>query len=157
MTERNQIRAVIFDVGGVLDQPADTAAELIAHQQLAAQVGLELDDLWAALYQSDYWKLARTGQISDAEFWCRCLSPLGIKEPIDQRRFARRTTAFKSVAPAMRALLDDLDGRTRLAIISNASDTLEATLEEQLGVSHLFQMVVNSARVGVAKARGGDL
>ena len=51
----------------------------------------------------------------------------------------------------MRALLDELYGQTRLAIISNASDILEAALETRYQVSGYFEVVINSARVGVAK------
>lgn len=51
----------------------------------------------------------------------------------------------------MRTLLDELSGCTRLAIISNASDILEETLGERFKISHYFELILNSARVGIAK------
>lgn len=151
MTSSRGIRAVIFDVGGVLDLPGDLAAEEADRLQLASRIGMEIEEMWGYLYRSEAWKLARTGQITDAAFWDRCLSPLGITEPADQAAFAQRLNLFKEVVSAMRTLLDELYGRTRLAIISNASDTLEETLEERYQITHYFQIIINSARVGYAK------
>ncbi len=151
MTETQPIQAVIFDVGGVLDLPADLAAETADRQQLAASLGLEEEAMWSLFYRSEQWKLARTGQISEVEFWNRNLTPFGITDPAEQAAFTLRTFASKEVTAEMRALLDELRGRTRLAIISNASDILEETLQERFGIDHYFELVINSARVGVAK------
>ena len=151
MTLTNDIQAVIFDVGGVLDRPADLVAEETDRRQLAAELGLELDEMWRRFYQTEPWKLARTGQITDAEFWTRNLTPFGITTPAGRAAFIQRLYAFKEVIPAMRNLLDELRGRRRLAIISNASDTLETGLEDRLEIAHYFEVVINSARVGCAK------
>jgi putative hydrolase of the HAD superfamily len=50
----------------------------------------------------------------------------------------------------MRALLDDLRPRVWLAIISNATDTLESGLEGW-GLTPYFEVIINSYRVGCAK------
>jgi putative hydrolase of the HAD superfamily len=147
----HDIRAVIFDVGGVLDVPADLVAEEADRLQLAAGLGLELEEMWRLFYDSDAWKLARVGQITDQEFWNRNLTPFCITDPAAQTEFAERTFAHKDINPAMRALLDDLRGRMRLAIISNATETLEAMLEERYRVTPYFEVIINSARVGAAK------
>ena len=151
MTENTPIQAVIFDVGGVLDLPRDLGAETVDQQELAAGLGMEEKEMWALFYRSDHWKLARTGQITDWEFWNRNLTPFGITDPAAQAAFTERTFAFKEVNPEMRALLNELAGRTRLAIISNASDILEQTLGERFKISHYFELIINSARVGIAK------
>ena len=151
MTEKTPIQAVIFDVGGVLDLPRDLGAETVDQRELAAGLGMEEKEMWALFYRSDHWKLARTGQITEREFWNRNLTPFGITDPAKQAAFTERTFAFKEVNPEMRALLDELAGRTRLAIISNASDILEQTLGERFKISHHFELIINSARVGIAK------
>lgn len=151
MQHKNDIQAIIFDVGGVLDRPADTATEEMERQQLAAKLGLDLDAMWRLFYQGENWKLARTGVISDAEFWQRNLSPFGITDPAAQQTFAQRLNAHREVNVTMRSLLDDLHGRIRLAVISNASDTLETGLEQRYQISHYFELIVNSARVALAK------
>jgi putative hydrolase of the HAD superfamily len=135
----------------VLDVPADLATEEADRLQLAAGLGLELEEMWRLFYDSDAWRLARVGQITDQEFWDRNLTPFGITDPAAQEEFAERTFAHKEVNPAMRALLDDLRGRMRLAIISNATKTLEAILEERYRVTPYFEVIINSARVGVPK------
>jgi len=151
MNSDHDIQAVIFDVGGVLDVPADLVAEEADRVELAAGLGLELEEMWRLFYDSDAWRLARVGQITDQEFWDRNLTPFGITDPAAQAAFAERTFAHKEVNPAMRALLDDLRGRMRLAIISNATETLEAILAEQYRVAPYFEVIINSARVGAAK------
>ena len=151
MSELSPIRAVIFDVGGVLDASDNPAAERAAQEHLAAELGVERGEMWSQFFRSESWKLARTGVITDAEFWNRCLAPFGIHEPGAQTAFVERLMAGKRVIPAMQSLLDELHGRTRLAIISNASDILEEVLEARFSISHYFEVVINSARVGVAK------
>jgi FMN phosphatase YigB (HAD superfamily) len=151
VTGKPAIKAVIFDVGGVLDQAADQAAELADRQQIAAELGLDLDEMWRVFFQTDPWYLARVGAISDAEFWNLNLAPLGIVDPLQQEAFLKRLFAHKGVTPAMRALLHDLCSRVKLGIISNASDTLEAGLERHFRVAHLFDVIINSARVSCAK------
>jgi HAD superfamily hydrolase (TIGR01509 family) len=107
--------------------------------------------MWKLFYHSDHWKLARTGRITAREFWKRNLTPLGITDPAAQAVFTERIFAHREVTPAMRALLDELAGRIRLAIISNADDTLETFLEARYEISHYFELIINSARVGFAK------
>ncbi len=151
MTGESDIQAVIFDVGGVLDTPDRRAEEDGDRRQLAAQLGLDVDEMWRGFYQTETWKLARIGQITDEEFWNRNLSPFGITNPADQQAFIQQLFSYKEVSPAMRELLEELRGRTRLAIISNASDILEITLAKRFQIAHYFEIVVNSARVGYAK------
>jgi HAD superfamily hydrolase (TIGR01509 family) len=74
-------------------------------------------------------------------------------DPAEQAALAERLFAHKDVAPEMRALLDELQGRTRLAIISNATDTLEAVLTDRYRVDRYFELIINSARVGYAKPK----
>jgi epoxide hydrolase-like predicted phosphatase len=151
MTRERQIKAVILDVGGVLDRAGDRAAEEASRQQLAAELGIDVDEMWRLFFQTEPWQLARVGAITDAEFWHRNLAPLGIVGSEGQAAFVRRLFAYKEVTPAMRALVHDLHGRVKLGIISNASDTLETVLAQRFRVDHLFDVVISSARVGLAK------
>jgi putative hydrolase of the HAD superfamily len=151
MTDRYDIQAVIFDVGGVLDLPGDLVAERAVRLQLAKGLNLTEEEMWSLFYRGDHWKLARIGRITGREFWNRNLTPFGITDPAEQVLFTERLFAHKEVTPAMRALLEELAGRTRLAIISNADDVLEEILEERYKISHFFGVIINSARVGYAK------
>jgi HAD superfamily hydrolase (TIGR01509 family) len=151
MIQDRQIQAVIFDVGGVLDQPADGREEEKDRAVLAAGLGLSLDEMWSHFYRTENWRRARVGKISDDEFWRLNLEPFGIHDPAARQAFVQRLNRFKEINPAMRALLEELSGRVRLAIISNASDVLEGLLQNRFQVWDYFELVTNSARVGYAK------
>jgi len=151
MNPNHHIQAVIFDVGGVLDRQENHEARRAERVKIAASVGLELDVMWDLFFRTEPWKLARTGQITDDEFWNRVLTPLGITDPAEQRAWVDHLIDFKGIMPETRALLEELHGRVRLAIISNATNTLEESLENQAHISHYFELIVNSARVGYAK------
>ena len=160
------VEAVSFDLDDTLRDPAGAAAALRRTAgQLAVIVGIAVDDLldanameWAALWPEveDAWTLgAMSGEEVTHEAWRRTLSRRGSDEAQAVQRAAElHLAAIRSsqrlFADAAR-LLDRLDGRTRLALITNgASDTQRAALRA-LDLERRFDAVVISGEVGVAK------
>ncbi len=148
-------QAIIFDFGGVLAVPPDLAAWNAHLERVAAELGFEdRHQMWSYFYTGEDWVLAKTGQISDAEFWRRLLAPLGLTTRQEQQAWIERFFGpAGGIHPRMRQLLLRLhaQGRHQLALLSNASDALEETLIHPLNIKHLFDLVVVSASVGLAK------
>jgi epoxide hydrolase-like predicted phosphatase len=150
MTE-GKIKAVFFDVGGVLDRTDKVREEEADRREIAAGLGLCVEEMWQLFYTTEHWQLARIGEITDDEFWRRNLEPFGMDDPEDRNTFVEKLFAFKKVLPEMRSLLETLQGRVKLGIISNATNILETNLHNRFNVDSYFDVVINSARVGYAK------
>jgi putative hydrolase of the HAD superfamily len=145
------IEAILFDFGGVLAEPLDPLLVRQQRNQLAASLGFEdSQEMWNHFYLSDIWQATKTGKMTDEAMWANLLSPFGLKSTAEQTTFTGQLFHGEGVQPGMRKLLDELRGRYPLAILSNASDLLEPNLDK-FELSHYFDVIVNSHRIGVAK------
>ncbi len=142
------IRAVIFDFGGVFDSRHET---LEGFQDAAARYGLDLLAFYDRLYGGDAWQQAKIGAISGRDYWRWVMLELGHDPSEDVSAFRQALFAGHGLDGALVALAERLRARLPLGLLSNATDELEMLLEEQYGIHHLFDVVVNSARAGVAK------
>ncbi len=143
------IKAIIFDMGGVFLR--QRFAE--ERRALDAQLGLPPGELGHRLYGGEEWTLARVGDITEDEFWQRVGSKLGLASPTQIRAFQQEYLARDKARLETRLveLARQLREHYQIALLSNATDRLEHFLEEELGIADLFDLVVNSARVGLAK------
>ena len=142
------IKAVIFDFGGVFDRRHEA---LEGFREAAARYGLAPEAFYALLYGGDAWQQAKIGAMTGRDYWRAIMSDLGHSPVDDVDLFRRSLFAGNGLDDAVVALAERLRRRVPLALLSNATDELEALLETQYGIHHLFAVVVNSARVGVAK------
>lgn len=144
---------VIFDYGNVLDVPDDWAAWFAYRDALAAEHGLTGDGLWEAIYYSGAWQQVKRGQISEQAYWDAVLMPLGYATVEGQLGFRERLFRHRNrIHPEMLAILHELRPHYRLAILSNAYQwDMERWLAEERGVGGMFELVISSARVGMAK------
>ena len=147
------IQGIIFDFGGVLGLPDDEAAWEVHKGVMAAELGFEDGAaLESYIYAGEEWKLVRVGRVSDDEFWRRLLEPFGMTTLDARREWVGRWYAPNSkVHPRMRELLGRLQGRYKLALLSNASMWLGTGLSEQYQLGDAFDVVIISALVGLAK------
>jgi HAD superfamily hydrolase (TIGR01509 family) len=151
MTIRTVITTILFDVGGVLIEPLDKAAVRQRRERLAVRLGFQdADTMWQRFYSGPEWEATKTGRQSQAAMWDQLLSPHGLDTPAAQAEFVTELFAGEGVQPAMRRLLDELHGRYRLAVLSNAGDTLETVLRG-FGLDAYFHEIVNSHRIRLAK------
>jgi putative hydrolase of the HAD superfamily len=146
-------QAIIFDYGNVLDIPDDWTAWLAARDTLAAEHGLSGQALWEKLFKDEPWQQVKRGKISEQEYWNTVLQPLNYADEAAQRQFASRFFVGRErVHPEMLALLRELRLHYRLAILSNTHIyEMERWLVEQRGLAGLFELVISSAQVGMAK------
>jgi putative hydrolase of the HAD superfamily len=139
-------RAVVFDFGGVLwDMRWDVARELDRLH------GLPRSSVFETLYRSPAWADIERG-IGDPAAW-------GDDAHRELERRAGRTLPRlheewrKAQAPIDRniAVVRALRPAYRCSILSNADVSLRGRLEGELALHHLFDDIVVSAEVGVAK------
>ncbi len=145
--------AIIFDYGRVLVGPLDAGAFQASLDQLAQEHGFERgSDLWNHIYGSDAWEQAKRGHLTHEAFWADRLAALGVEA--EDRRSAFKVRLYRDwgLLPGMRDLLASLQGRYRLAILSNTSRRdFAGYVAARRGLPGLFEVVVSSAEVGVAK------
>lgn len=141
------IRAVFFDFGGVLAR--------IDHEEmrrLEARYGLPEGGLWNALYEIPEWQAVKVGLGSEEEWLAavgRKLDELaGRPIPTIQQEWS---AVWRGLDADVVGLLSGLRGRYRVGLISNALADLDDELRDHHKIDHLFDTIVNSARVGVAK------
>ncbi|MBX3083667.1 MAG: HAD family phosphatase [Anaerolineae bacterium] len=149
----NKPKVVIFDYGNVLDIPDDWDAWYQYREALANEHGLTGQDLWNAVYYSEPWQQVKRGKISEQDYWNSVCAPLGYHTSEAQSAFWKRLWAGRDrIHPQMLSLLHTLRPHYRLAILSNAYQwDMETWLAKERGVPGLFDVVISSARVGMAK------
>ncbi len=145
------ITTILFDVGGVLIRPLNQPEADRRHDTLATLLGYE--DRGAMFYRffgGPEWMATRIGQMTWDDMWAVILAEHGLKEPEAQQQFVTEMFDGEGVSDEMRQLVEGLHGRYQLAILSNAADTLENTLQ-RLDITRHFNPIVNSHRIGAAK------
>ncbi len=146
-------KALIFDYGGVLEGPLNISGFQNDLKALAVQHGFrEGKELWNHLYVSSAWEQAKRGEISRDAFWKVRLLELGLHDKEDRDVFIHRLYQHRGIRPEMRTLLTELHSVCRLAVLSNtARRDFSRYLAENCGFNDLFDIVVSSAEVGMAK------
>ena len=146
------IQAVFFDFGGVI--------AAIDHQKMRAledRYGLPQGGLWQAMYGTPEWHALRVGSGSE-QAWVEA-----IRRTVDE--LAGRHVSgdiqhewvkcWRGLDHDVVALAQRLRGRYRVGMISNATLKLERELRDVHRIHHVFDIIVNSARVGMAKPDAG--
>ncbi len=139
-------RAVVFDFGGVLwDMRWDVARELDRLH------GLPRSSLFQTLYRSPAWADIECG-IGDPAAWAD-----GAHRELERRagrllpRLHEEWRKAQAPIDLNIALVRALRPAYRCAVLSNADVSLRGRLEGELALQHLFDDIVVSAEVGVAK------
>jgi epoxide hydrolase-like predicted phosphatase len=139
-------RAVIFDFGGVIWNMGWDAA-----RALETANGLPPGSLHATLYGGDAWSLVERGR-GDREAWLA-----GAHRALEQlagRALPPLHAEWRALQAPIRENIDlvrALRPRHRTGILSNADATLRERLGNVIGIVDLFDDIVCSAEVGLAK------
>lgn len=149
------IQGIIFDFGQVLTAPINLTAVTKHRARLADRLGLAEAQLWPYLFEGEAAMALMTGQIDWETFWVNVLTPKGITDPDEVRTFAEAVfEGSEEIHPEMKALVEELHGRYKLAVLSNANWTEEELAEEIIkrgGQPSLFDAIISSATVGLSK------
>lgn len=141
------IKAFIFDCGGVLLRDGDLSPYQVWEQRLGLDGGKLLEILW----KSDIWEKAEIGQLTDDEFWARVGERLGLDDQEQVQALRRDIWSTWRVDEQVLAMVDRAREHCSVAILSNATDILEEMLAERYQVADRFHLILNSARLGLAK------
>ena len=141
------IQAVFFDYGGVIGR--------LDRQEMARledKYGLPRGGFWHALFEIPEWYEVEVGRSSEREWLKGALDKLyelagrpipGIRQDWHH--------IWKGVDEGVVSLARNLRSRYKVGMISNATKNLEDVLANHHGIIDLFDVVINSARVGLAK------
>jgi epoxide hydrolase-like predicted phosphatase len=139
------IKAVFFDLGGVIVRTEFQTPR----QQLADRLGMDLDDLYKLVFDSETSNRASVGKISSEEHWAFVMQRL--KRPDSEVAAIRRDFFAGDIID--RTLLDyirSLRGKYKTGVISNAwGDLRDYIVREKF--EDAFDKIIISAEVGVMK------
>jgi len=140
------IRAVIFDMGGVLLRTEDATPR----ENLARQLGISRQALEEAVFLSPSSRLAETGEISEAEHWNIVLDRFGV--PMNQRHaFREAFWAGDRLDVHLVRWLDGLRPVYKTGLLSNAWDEARGSVQARFGFLDVFDVSLFSAEVGLRK------
>ena len=140
----NDIKAIIFDVGGVLVRTADQSGR----QKWESQLGLPSGGAEAIVLNSEMGHRAQRGEITTEALWSWVMAHLELGESLHQ--FRQDFWGGDVLDQSLVRLIRKLRGRYQLAIISNAMDSLTEMLVEYALLDE-FDLIVGSAYEGVMK------
>ena len=140
------IKAVIFDVGGVLIRTHDHTPR----RALERRLGLDERESEQMVFHSDVGTQAQSGVVSNTDLWAWIGEQLALDD--DQlRAFRRDFWAGDVLDTDLVDYVRALRPAYQTAIISNATDDLQRTLTEQFAIADAFDLIVCSAEEKVMK------
>ena len=139
------IKAVIWDIGGVIARTEDLAPR----DQLAAELGVTRDHLNCIFFSGPDGTRAQNGEISRAELISLARSELGLV-PEECPNLVDRFFGGDIVDDDLVGYIRALKPRYKTGIISNAWSGLPVLLEEW-GIIDAFDVVVGSGDEGIMK------
>lgn len=140
------IKAIIFDVGGVLVRTEDPSFR----QALEAKYNLAAGDAEHLVFNSEMGRKAQHGEITTAELWRWLAEHLSL----DADQLADFQEQFFAGDQLDLALVDyvrRLKESYQTAIISNAADNLLENVTEIYPMADAFGLIVGSAYEGIMK------
>lgn len=144
------IKAVIFDMGGVLLRTEDPTPRA----RLAAQFGLTLRELEDLVFSSVSSIRAERGEISDQEHWAWVCAQLGLP-PTACQDLQDQFWAGDQLDTHLIAFIKSLRPRFKTGLLSNAWIGTRQVVQERYGFLDAFDVVVFSAEVGMRKPEAG--
>ncbi|MBW7882361.1 MAG: HAD family phosphatase [Caldilineaceae bacterium] len=140
------IRAITFDVGGVLIRTEDHTPR----RRLEERLGLKMGEAEHIVYNSAAGLQAQLGEISAAQHWRQIQTRFGLSES-GFAEFRRDFWGGDRLDMSLVAYVRRLRPRYRTAVISNAMDDLTDQLTAKYAIADAFDLIVGSAYEGIMK------
>jgi epoxide hydrolase-like predicted phosphatase len=140
------IRAVLWDLGGVILRTMDWSQRSLWEEQL----GLPPRQLSRLVFESDASRRATLGQASDDDVWASVAVALHL-DPETRDRLRREYFANDRIDTALMEFIRGLRRHVRVGMITNAWPGIRRYLETEFQIADAFDPLIVSAEAGVAK------
>jgi epoxide hydrolase-like predicted phosphatase len=142
------VRAIIFDWGGVMEALPDEAHFAEWEQRLALEHGTLPGILWG-----EVWHQLSVGAVSNDDYIQYITNQLGLPDTEAAGRFVEEFYADDRFNPEVAAAVRALRGRYKIALLTNTLPGQDDLIRERFGldVYSEFDVYVNSAYVGLRK------
>jgi epoxide hydrolase-like predicted phosphatase len=142
------VRAVIFDWGGVMEELPNEADVAAWERRLALASGVLPEVLWG-----EAWSRLKVGAISDEDYVRHVADHLSLPDAEAALDFLQAFYTSDRLNPSVMQAAKALRARYRVALLSNAFPAQVETILDQYGVdvNTEFDVYVNSALVGLSK------
>ncbi|MDT8897741.1 HAD family phosphatase [Thermanaerothrix sp. 4228-RoL] len=140
------IKAVIFDMGGVLLRTEDPTPRT----QLAGQYGLSVSALENLVFNSESSIRAERGEISEQEHWAWVCAQLGLP-PSAIQDLQTQFWAGDRLDTELVTFIKNLRPHIKTGLLSNAWTGTRQIVEARYGFLDAFDVVIFSAEVGMRK------
>jgi glucose-1-phosphatase len=140
------IRAVVFDLGGVLVRTEDGAGR----ERLARQFGKTHQELETLVFSSDSGQRAQSGELSETQHWQNVADALHLTPPA-LRNFQREFWCGDRLDDQLVEFIRRLRPQYKTGLLSNNYPVLRRLLREKWHIEDAFDSIVISAEVGLLK------
>nr|HID13048.1 HAD family phosphatase [Anaerolineae bacterium] len=142
------VRAVIFDWGGVMERLPDEAHIAEWEQRLALDPGTLPEVLWGKV-----WRQLEVGAITNDDFMQHIADRLGLPDAEAALHFVREFYTGDRFNPEVVAAARALRDRYKVGLLTNAFPGQDGMIRERFGLDVYaeFDVYVNSAYVGLRK------
>lgn len=140
------IKAIIWDMGGVILNMIDEAPRLA----LSKDFNLPLEKIYSAIFDSQSAMHASLGRITLLQHWQNVGNLLGIQPP-ELETFLRRFWSADGIDTDLVVFIRALKPQFRIGLLSNAWDNLRSLIQQEWQIADVFDELVISAEVGLAK------
>ena len=140
------VKAIIFDVGGVLIRTNDHTPR----RQWEKRLGLAEQESEQIVFSSEMGQSAQRGDITDEALWDWVGQRLNLSTA-DLAQFRTDFWAGDALDTDLVAFIRRLRPAYQTAIISNATDGLHDSLANQHKIADAFDLIIGSAREKVMK------
>jgi epoxide hydrolase-like predicted phosphatase len=144
------IKAVIFDLGGVLVRTEDQQPRRL----LAERLGLTRQQMYHLIFDSRSAQQASQGKLTVDQHWEAVRQALGLSEE-EFGRIPQEFWAGDRLDTELVAYIRSLRPRYRTALLSNAWDDLRGVLIHEWQIADAFDELIISSEVGMAKPEAG--
>lgn len=142
------VRAVAFDIGGVLEVPADSDLD----GRWERRLGLRRGEFFGRLRRSGLGRDANLGRVSAAGFASALGRLYGLDRPATEELLAELWDWYVGeLNSTMAAYFQRLRSRYRTAILSNAAEGGRREEERRYGFASMADVLVYSYEVGIEK------